>query len=281
MKRMLVWLAAFAVGVEGFHALAAARPDKPEITSQGFVISEVQAGSLASFQRLRVRFEVPGRIERLEIRERSYYVDLATTPEADHLPLFGLKRQVRQLADVTLDFQTYINQKLDTAGDYKFDITVADRTGQQVSSELLVRVTAPPEAALGMEDNKLASSAFRLIRVGKAEVSGGGDLGFGWKTIESNRVVIRLTPANPATGHIFELPADEYEALETREQLLRVSQRRGVMRPLDLVAAGNRAAGSVFGVVNDNVPLVLKVSESRTTLSDLGTTVTLLGDYKF
>ena len=280
-NRMLVYLTTFVVGLGVVDASAVAQPSEPEITAQGFDISERQEGPLAEFQRLRVRFEVPGRIERLEIRERSYDVDLATTPEADHLPLFGLQRQVRQLSDVTLDFRNYIDQKLDAEGDYRFEITVADRSGQEVSSELLVRVIVPAKTELGREDSTLDSSAFTLIRVGPAEVSGAEAFGFSWKTVESNRVVIRLIATDQSSSHLFELPMDDYEALETREQLLLVSQQSNMLNTLDLVAAGNRAAGSVFGVVNNDVALVLKVRESRTTLSNLGTTVTLLGDYKF
>jgi hypothetical protein len=278
---VLAWVAAAIVGAGAINVVVAAEPQEPEITAQGFDIADIQEGALGSFQRLRVRFEVPARIERLNIQERSYEVDLAITPEADHLPLFGLARQVRQLTDVTLDFSAYINQKIDTAGDYKFELTVADRQGRETSAVLMVTVVAPTNATLGSNDRTLTVDTFRFVRAGSARASGAEVLGLGWKTIEGHRVIIRLTPLDSTSSHLFELQPNDWEVLETPAQLLNASQQRESRPNLDLATAVNRAAGTVFGVVSGDVPHIVKVNKSTTSLSDVGTTVTLVGEYKF
>jgi len=280
-KWVLTFIAAAVACAGAIKVVVAAEPSEPEITAQGFDIEESQQGAVGSFQRLRVRFEVPGRIERLNIRERSYEVDLATTPEADHLPLFGLDRQVRQLTDVTLNFTAYIDQKLDAVGDYEFELTVVDREERTASAVLLVTVVAPTALTPGSDDRALTADSFRFVRTGSARAAGAEILGLGWKTIEGHRVVIRLTPLNADSGHLFELQPSDWEMLETPAQLLNVSQQRESRPNLDLIAAGNRAAGAVFGVVSGDVPHIVKVNESTTSLSDVGTTVTLMGEYKF
>ncbi len=252
----------------------------PEITAQGFDIENSQPGELGQFQRLRVRFEVPGRIAELTIRERSYEVDLASTPEVDHLPLFGLNRQVRQLTDVTLDFQSYINSKIDSAGSYEFELSVADRSGERAQAVLRVEVSGEPATSQRLDSDALDAERFRAVRVGAAAVSGSERLGFTWKTIESNRVVIRLA-ADAPDGYFFNLNAEDYTTLTTQAQL-RAAARRGVRQPtLELAAAANRSAGQVFGLFSSAAPRLLKVTRSHTSLSEVGTTVTLEGEFKF
>ena len=82
-----------------------------------------------------MRVEAPGGIERLQVSERSYEVDLARSPELQHLPLFSLERRVWSLRDVTLDFAPYINAKLGNAGEYAFEIAVRDRGRESQKSD--------------------------------------------------------------------------------------------------------------------------------------------------
>ena len=53
----------------------------PRITAQGFAIDTTQSGMVSKFGHLCIRIECAGRIAQLRISERSYEVDLATTPE--------------------------------------------------------------------------------------------------------------------------------------------------------------------------------------------------------
>lgn len=250
----------------------------PEITAQGFDISTVQQGMIGQFDRLRVRFEVPGRIDALSVAERSYEVDLATTPESNHLPLFGLSRQVRQLTDVTLDFGPYINRKLDEPGAYEFELAVIDRSGAHTSARLRIELAAAPEAAGHRADDALEVSSFRVERVGGGTASSIEQLGFGWKTIESNRVVIRL--AAPDDGGFFELQEGDFEALTTQAALEATARQRPAQQELEFATAANGGAGRVFGLKSSEPPRVLKITSSSTSLSEVGTTVTLAGELK-
>lgn len=253
----------------------------PEVTSQGFDITITQEGALGQFERLRVRFEAPERIAALQVRERSYEVDLATTPEGDHLPLFGLDHQVRQLTDVTLDFGPYINRKLDAPGNYEFDLTVVDREGKRASARLTVQVNAVAAAAVAPAEDYLDSSTFRLVRVGTSRVSGAGEFGFDWSTVDSDMVVIRLVPGEEGPCAFFNLPVDDYERLTTRSELRRIAEESVTTETLEFPTMANMAAGEVFGILRGGVPLAFKVTESGTSLSDYGTTVRLAGEYKF
>lgn len=270
--RSLHYVAVVALLVAAVPVLGSAA-ELPQITSQGFDIDESQPGELGQFQRLRVRFEVPGRIDELRVRERSYEVDLATTPEIDHLPLFGLDRQVRQMTDVTLDFQRYINTKIDRVGSYEFELTVADRHGERASARLVVEVTDQP-----VDD--LRAGSFRAVREGTGNVAGAERLGFRWTTIESDGVIIQLA-ANAPDGYFFDIATEDYAALRTHSDLRAAASSGDRQETLELAAAANRSAGSVFGVAGGDAPLLLKVTRSHTSLSDIGTTVTLEGEFKF
>jgi hypothetical protein len=259
---------------------AAADAEPPEITAQGFNMAEAQQGEPGLFERLRVRFEVPGRIAELRIKERSYEVDLATTPEMDHLPLFGLERQVRQMNDVTLNFQPYVNRKLDNVGSYAFELTVVDRNGKRASALLRVELSSPEAEAQAEDSVALQTQRFRAIRVGIAPVTGAEELGLTWQTIERNRVVIRLA-TSAAEGYLFDVAASEYAAFTTRSQLRDAAQDSERQSMLELATAANRGTGRVFGVFSSETPRLVKVTRSDTSLSDMGTTVMLEGEFKF
>jgi hypothetical protein len=252
----------------------------PEITAQGFDITEVQQGPLGDFGRIRVRFEVPDRIEDLYIKERSYDVDLAKTPETAHFPLFGLDRQVRQLTDVTLNFQNYINEKLDAEGEYVFELRVTDRSGRSASAKLRVRVVAQPQVKQEPGNAAVETAPFRFTRIGASAVSGADEFGITWKTIESTRVIIELTKQKTNAERLVVLKPSDYDEVRSKKQLAHKT-RGGDTPTLRLATANNKAAGSVFAVVNRQVPYLLKVTSSSTSLSEVGTTVTLIGEYKY
>lgn len=258
----------------------AAEPLEPEITAQGFEIAETQEGLLGQFSRIRVRFEAPDRIAELYVRERSYEVDLAKTPEMAHLPLFGLKAQVRSLTDVTLNFQDYINQKIEAEGLYTFELRVTDRKGRSASARLLVQVVALPPQEQHSWNEAVETVPFRFVRVGASPVSGVDEFGITWRTIESNAVVIEVTRREGGASRLTEMTLADYDDVRTKGQLARKTAGGADISVLNLATAGGRAAGTVFGVINDEVPYLLKVTGSDTSLSEPGTTVTLVGEYK-
>lgn len=262
-------------------ASAAAASAQPEITAQGFDIAERQSGTLGAFPRLRVRFEVPNRIAELHVKERSYEVDLATTPEADHLPLFGLRRQVRQATDVTLNFQSYINNKLEASGPYEFQLEVVDRRGNSASATLLVMLEDAKQQTETTSDaaDILDTTQFRAVRVGQNDVSRPAGLPLRWKTVESNRVVIKLEPDAP-DDYFFPLPAEDFTNMKTRSQLAATARSAEKQSALEIPTAANRGAGRVFGLVSSETPVLLRITRSGTSLSEVGTTVVLEGEYK-
>lgn len=99
-------------------------------------MTEEQEGLLGELGRVRMRFEVPDRIEELYAKERSYDADLAKAPEMAHFPLFGLKTQVRMLTDVTLNVQNYINEKVEVEGVYVLELQVTDCKGKSAAKRI-------------------------------------------------------------------------------------------------------------------------------------------------
>lgn len=253
----------------------------PRITAQGFDISVPQEGFLGAFGPLRVRFEAPERIEELYIKERSYDVDLARTPEMGHFPLFGLKTQVRQLTDVTLDFQAYLNEKLESTGDYTIELRVTDREGKSDSTTLQVRVTSPTPSDGQPAIEPVATDSFSFVRTGSSTITGADDFGIKWRTVESSDVVIELTSQNSGASRIIEISPSGYEGIRTREELeLKISGGRETP-VLQLATAQDKAAGTVFGVINEKGTYLFRITRSDTSVSRIGTTVTLVGEYKY
>ena len=194
-----------------FVACGSPESATPSVTAQGFGLGETRESELGEPVSLRLRVEAPAGIESFRVRERSYEVDLGRSPEPSHFPLFGLKRRVWSKTDVTLDFGPYVGEKMSAAGEYAFKIEVTDRKEQTTAATLRVRLIEP-EAEEATDDDAatteapgdagrnspsasvdpLRSGDFRLERVGPGPVASDDDFGVTWKTIESNRVVIRI-----------------------------------------------------------------------------------------
>lgn len=299
-------LALLAAGLGGVGVACGSGGEQPSpsITAQGFAIDDVQTAIVGSFAPVKVRIEAPAGIEALRVRERSYEVDLAKSPETAHLPLFGLERRVWSRPDVTLDFAPYANAKLVRAGRYEFDVLVRDRRDATATATLVmvvetpatvdeaepsppgpaestpgVDVSAPPAAASRGDALRLAP--FRLERVGASAVRGGEEIGIDWKTLEPIDVTIRVTGAGPRT-RLARLPAGEFAAIETRGELMRALREGESVEHLDLATANDAAAGAVFAMLTPDAerPALLRADESRTSLSVRGTTVTLVGQIK-
>ena len=251
----------------------------PVITAQGFRISEPQAGAVGGFGDVKLRIEAPSGIEELRVVERSYEVDLARSPEPEHFPLFGLSSRVWSRGDVTLNFRPYVNQKLGAEGSYTFEITVTDRHAKTAAATLLVQLEALEEVPDKDEPEPAADAArtggFELQREGGGPVRGGDAFGITWTTVESVSVVIRITGSHGGARAVARLDGADYEGLRTRA--IEASDLRS---SVELATANDAAAGAIIAVAHADGDYLLRTDHSETSLSALGTTVTLVGRYK-
>ena len=263
-------------------AASAQTPAAPEITAQGFDIGEAQTGWLGKFGRLRVRFEAPERIAELRIRERSYEVDLASTLESANLALFGAQSRVRNHKDITLDFENYINRKLDKEGNYQFEITLTDKQGKTATAVLMVIVNREKSSREMMEErlDRIDRGVFSFQRIGTGPVTGASDFGITWKTVEPGYVTIRITNSQGGASKVLRLHEPNFEALDSKSQLALETADAGLAEAIEIPTTRNAAAGETFAVVIQERPYLLRITESRTMLSELGTTVILNGEFK-
>ena len=271
----------------------------PTITAQGFDMLRTPEVLLGETSQLRLRIEAPSGIEQLFVRERSYEVDLAQSPETTHFPLFGLPRRVWSKTDVTLDFGPYVAEKIKAPGEYAFSIVVSDRNQQTTEETLRILVRpkmletdsnlepSPPQTqpAMPLEpgaatETSMRTAPFRLERVGPGRVLGGEEFGVTWKTIDSVLVVIRLRGNEIEESRFARLEPGAFASIDTHEKFAQTLNSAETRMSLDLTTAVDRAAGSVFAIVQSDESYLLRTDHSATTLSDLGTTVTLTGRYK-
>lgn len=270
----------------------------PSITAQGFHIESVQEGIVGQFGSLRLRIESPGRIDKLQIKERSYQIDLATTPERAHFNLFGIERKPLLSQDVTLDFQNYINQKLEKTGEYTILVEVIDKLGQVSKVNIVVLLQEPTlipepaksEPAQSPEQSKVESieeaaslktGHFEIQRIGPREVEGGKVFGLTWKTINEIFVTIRVRKKDEGATKLAGLSASDYDNVVTGIHLNQLLESVPDKDYVDFETANNAGVDQVLGVVNLGKAYVIKTSQSITELSSLGTTVTLKGEYKY
>lgn len=282
MCRPIVRLLVLGVALLVSLAVPAQTSAPPEITAQGFDMSEPQSGTLAKFGRLRVRFEAEERIAELVIKERSYEVDLANTLEPDNLHLFGTQKRVRSHKDITLDFENYINKKLERDGQYHFSLTVRDKEGRSASAILSVIVSREKTSLEIMEErlDRIDRGVFSFRRVGPGPVSGAADFGITWKTTDATKVTIRITNSRDGASKLLRVLEPAFESTISKRQLADRTAGTDSTHGIELTAAENGAAGETFAVVIDDRPYLLKIKESRTQLSELGTTVILNGEFK-
>jgi hypothetical protein len=271
----------------------------PTITAQGFDMLRTREVLLGETSQLRLRIEAPSGIEQLLVRERSYEVDLAQSPETTHFPLFGLPRRVWSKTDVTLDFGPYVAEKIKAPGEYAFSIVVSDRSQQTTEETLRILVRpkmldtdsnlepSPPQTQPAIPgepgaatETSMRTAPFRLERVGPGRVLGGEEFGVTWKTIDSGLVVIRLRGNEMEESRFARLEPGAFASIDTHEKFVQILNSAETRMSLDLTTAVDRAAGAVFAIVHSDESYLLRTDHSATTLSDLGTTVTLTGRYK-
>ena len=254
----------------------------PEITAQGFSISEPQVGRLGEFGRLRIRFEAEARIAELVIKERSYEVDLASTLESENLHLFAAKTRARDHKDITLDFENYINKKLDSEGQYHFSLTVKDKEGQSANATLLVTVAREKTSLEIMEEqqDRIDRGVFTFRRVGPGPVTGASDFGITWRTVEAANVTIRITHSEGGASKLLRLEEPAFDSLDSKIQLANGAADARSEDSIKFATTSNGASGATFAVVVHDRPYLFKIKESKTLLSEFGTTVILNGEFK-
>jgi hypothetical protein len=125
-----------------------------------------------------------------------------------------------------------------------------------------------------------AERPFRLQRVGAGPVEGGDAFGITWKTVDAIAVVIRIEPRAGRPARLARLDPVVYQKLATRDDLGRVLDRVEWVDAVDIPTANDAASGAVFAVVRPDERYILRTDHSATSLSDLGTTVTLSGSYR-
>ncbi|WP_455202545.1 hypothetical protein [Kaarinaea lacus] len=274
----------------------------PTITAQGFDIALAQEGRVGQFGSLRLRIESPGRVGGLQIKERSYHVDLASTPERNHFKLFGIERKPLHSQDVTLDFQNYVNQKLQAAGDYTILVEVTDKREQVTRANILIRLSEPapaaeppqPETSQSDIETGPSTSAqeksesapvkvgqFEIQRIGPREIEGEKVFGLTWKTVDAMYVTIRVRKDEEGATKLASLSISDYEKVVTVNNLSQLLDSTHDQTYVEFSTANNTGADKVLGVINQGKPYIVKTSQSTTVLSSLGTTVTLSGEYKY
>ena len=256
----------------------------PVITAQGFMIEATQEGLVSQFPNLRLRIESAGRIQKLHIKERSFEVDLATTPERNHFSLFGIETRTLQHTDTTLDFQNYINQKLTTEGEYQFLINVEDKKGQTANTVLKVRLKSPDTSETPIETGQLTpieTGQFMMQREGRGNIDNSEPFGITWKTIDEIHVTIRVRKAEGGASKLASFTNADYDRLDFKEDLSEWINVARDLKQIDFDSSNNAARGQVLGINNLGNYYLLRVQNSNSSLSDLGTKVTLNGEYKF
>ena len=270
-------LAASGIALTGAHA-------GPEITAQGFDISLPREGRLEQFERLRIRVEAAERIKELSITERSYEVDLATTLDKANYRLFGIEKRLRLHKDVTLNFQTYINERIAAPGAYEFLIRVEDHEDDVATARLLVIVAAQEETTAARTAKPVKTGVFRFVRAGPGRVEGAEDLGITWKTIDEVAVVIRIEAPSEGVAFTEKLAALDYDKITDIADLADLTEPGAASVAsayVDLPTANNAAAGRLLAIDTPEKYFLMKLGRSETSLSSSGTTVVLEGEYKY
>jgi hypothetical protein len=276
-------LALACLGLLTIFGAAAREPTKPEITTQGFLADTPQQGIIGKFPRLRVRIEAAQRIEKLIIKERSYEVDLASTRDKYNLSLFGLEQTPRTYTDVTLNLQQYINERIETEGDYEFRLVVVDRNDNSLESKIYLQaqLKAPQKESSTTRDlGLLETGSFMFQRTGTGPVDGAQAFGIDWQNIDNSNVSIRLAQSDTDNSSIVALGEADFENLRSIEQLLHKIASLEKSKAIVLPTANNGAVGEVFAVMHNETHYIFKITSSSAYPSDQGTKVTLDGDFK-
>jgi hypothetical protein len=254
--------------------------DPPRLTAQGFANTSAQRGEPGDFPPVPVRAEAPGRIASLVIRQGDFEADLATTPDRSLLPLFGLESRPLHAYEVTLDFSPYINQRLTADGEYLFLVTLTDRDERRITVTLEIVVGTPevlPEPVVGEAfGRELETSDAVLRRIGAGPVQAAGIDGLTWITVEPVDVTIRLRAARDGLS-LRELPPGIWPELTDTVALAGAAAATEPADYVEMPTANRAAAGHVLVLSDAGGHTAFRITGSATAVSELGTTVELVG----
>lgn len=249
----------------------------PRITAQGFSIDAALRAEAGQFSSIRVRVEAPSRIAKLLISDGDVEIDLASTPDRSLFALFGLSQRPMNAFDITLDFAPYINDRLRKTASYRIAITVVDKDGRVAHDAMTATVTG--DDVTEAEDaaahpQLLEESGLRFRRQGAGDVEPVGSSPLAWTTQEAVNVTIRIQTADPRAS-LRELPASSWDNILTHDSLERQIAGTPSQPYIDVRAARNGAAGTIVALRRRNGNALIRFTGSATSVSALGTTVTL------
>jgi hypothetical protein len=283
---LLVLTIAVLISCDEFSQDASQQP--PKITAQGFNIDETQQAFVGEAESIRIRVESAARIKTFFVKERSYEVDLATTPDRAHFELFGIDKKAVQREDITIDLKAYINQKLQTAGEYEFSIEVIDNKQQKAMVKVRIRLLEPEEVISTNEQTTpfvapvpLKTAHFEIQRVGSSEIQGNETFGLTWRTVDEILVTIRVKKKETGATKLAMLSKTDYEEVATASALQQLLKAAEDQDYVDFDTANNSGSDQVLGVINYGKSYVIKSSHTMSNLSSLGTTVRIRGEYKY
>jgi hypothetical protein len=276
-------LAVIVTSLAGVSALANGLPDEasrePRITAQGFSVDTALVSETRRFDSVRVRVEAPSRITKLLIATDANEIDLARTQDRSLFAIFGLHQRPLNAYDVTLDLAAFMNDRFTTPATYRIEITVTDRDGGVATATLTATVVSDKQTTVdatgyGTMPRQLRETAITLTRSGSADVEPARESPLTWITREAVNVTIRLRPASP-DSQIRELSAKIWDQILTPFDLEQIIPSSPAVPYIDVPAASNGAADTVLAVSGDSGDALIRVISSATSLSKLGTTVTL------
>ncbi len=111
--------------------------------------------------------------------------------------------------------------------------------------------------------------------------TGNSTFGLAWKTVDEIQVTIRVRKHESGASKLSQFSSAEYDNVITEDNLGNLLAYAEDQEDIVLDTANNAAAGKVLGVVNSGKPYLLKSHQSTTVLSEVGTTVTISGEYKY
>jgi hypothetical protein len=234
---------------------------------------------------IRLRLEVPDKIDAIWITEGSFRADLAKTLDKDLFRQFGLERRPYSQSDVTVNLRNYVNQKLTDPGAYRIGVEVTDHRGQSVSGQVLLNIRSANDSAAAsaveISEPVVATGDFTLRRIGPGGISGAEPFGITWLTIDPIKVTIRLQASSDGATKIAQLDPLDFQRAQTRAQLFEIVDRCTSADAIDFDTANAAAAGQVLAIRNKDQRYILQASASDTFLTDAGTTVVVTGRYKY
>ena len=127
----------------------------------------------------------------------------------------------------------------------------------------------------------MKTGRFEITRIGPREIEGDETFGLAWKTVDEIQVTIQVRKHESGASKLSQFSSAEYDNVITEDNLGNLLAYAEDQDAIAFDTANNAAAGKVLGVVNSGKSYLLKSHQSTTVLSEVGTTVTISGEYKY